>query len=113
MSHMSGHANGRELTNTTFMIKSSVIHGQRICLEELDRSCMSLCEPNVSEINLLLGCLRRTVHLIRALKSFIGDHADDVSPLILPDLPTFDYKSRNKASMFLIYSTSCQCVPFD
>ena len=47
MSQTSGHR--RELTNTTFMIKLSVVHGQRMCLEELDRSCMSRCEPNVSD----------------------------------------------------------------
>jgi hypothetical protein len=38
MSHTSGHR--RELTNTTLMIKLNVVHGQRMCLEELNRSCM-------------------------------------------------------------------------
>ena len=47
MSHTSEH--GRELTNTTFMIKLSVVHGKRMSLKELDRSCMSRREPNVSE----------------------------------------------------------------
>jgi hypothetical protein len=57
--------------------------------------------------------LRRTVHLIRALKSSIDDRVDDVSLFILPDLRTLYCKSRNKTSLLLIYPSSRQCVPFD
>jgi hypothetical protein len=36
-----------ELTNSTFIIKLNVVHGQRVCFKELDRSCMPRCEPDV------------------------------------------------------------------
>jgi hypothetical protein len=57
--------------------------------------------------------LKRTVHLICALKATIDDGVDDVSPFTLSDLRTLYGESRDKTSLLLVYTPSGESVLFD
>jgi hypothetical protein len=60
-----------------------------------------------------LTALRRTVHLICALKASIDDRVDDVFPLILSDLRTLYGEGRDETSLLFVYTPSRESVAFD